>query len=254
MHSGMGTPTSPDAADLAPTDSAPGPWLDGYLWMRAGRYDLAWSAWERRPSDARVHVSRGATCRELGLHERAEEHDLAAAASAEAPITAAATVGLVADAVGRSEPYEAASRLERARQEVCNLDRSPVADRQHIRLGWVEVEVALLTGAQPDSPLPRFTASGGIDAPPTYRTGTRHHLAKGLMFAGVVDGDLGTLEHAATLAPSGWRWAIHLARVDLGASGAREEARSAWAEVVPPGPLAAEAMRIARERGLVAAP
>jgi hypothetical protein len=243
-------PPPEDVSDLIPADSVRGAWASGYLWMRAGRYDLAWRSWERCPSDPRVHVSRGAACRELGLHDRAERHDLSAAASVDPAVSAAAAVGLVADAVGRGALDEARSRLDRARRAVSNLDRAPAAGRQRIRLGWVEVEVMLLAGDEPETPLPQLTKTGAIAGPPHYGAGTRHHLAKGLLFAGVVRRDLLALGRAATMASPGLRWAVHLARVDLGADGAIGGARRAWSRIVPPPHLIDEVTSVARQRGL----
>lgn len=243
-------PPLPDDADvdvLAPPglvdEAGPGvsPWRHGYVWARLGRYDHAWAWWDEAETDgpvARTLGSRAAALRELGLHRPAEDLDRSGLGTDALPWEhAALLIGLVADAVGIGAGLEAVRRLERATDAVEGLSSDLVHDRQRIRLGWVEVEVALLVGQPPRSELPRVerTADGDrVEVPPAYRAGSVHHLAKGLLFRGVVDRDLGALQRAADIAPPSLAWAVHLARDDLGVPGARDDAARLWRQIVPP--------------------
>ena len=78
------------------------------------------------------------------------------------------------------------------------------------------------------------TAAEALFLPPPYRSGSRFHLAKGCLFAGVVRADLGLLALAAELAPPALVWGVHLARAALGVEGATEAAAAARARLVPP--------------------
>jgi hypothetical protein len=53
--------------------------------------------------------------------------------------------------------------------------------------------------------------------------------------------DLRLLDAGAAVAPVVLRWAIELARADHGAADAMAQARAAWAEMVPPHHVAADA-------------
>lgn len=213
-------PPPVEVADLVPPDAAgtSDAWVAGYLWLRAGRHDLAWAWWEEVPARdaARTEVSRAASLRERGQHGEAEVRDRRALGSASDPsVGAAASVSLVADAVGRADPDGSRRRLAEATAAVDPLSFDDAGDRQRIRLGWVTAEVALLVGEQVEVELPRVGPDGELVVPRVYRAGTRHHLAKGLMFAGVVHRSPRDLDRAAQLAPVGWRWAVDLARADL---------------------------------------
>ena len=230
----------PAAADRSAPELA---WRAGYRWMRLGRHDHAWAWWERVDDPllaTRVHVSRAASLRELRLHRSAQLEDQAAVEAdlADGWEVAGARIGLVADAVGEGDVREANDRLLGAVESVRVLPEDLPSDRQRIRLGWVACEVALMTGGVPAVRLPHFDRDGELSAPSEYRAGSDHHLAKGLLFAGVLARDPGVLDVAAGLAPPGLVWAVHLARADLDVDGAREAARDAWSEVVPPPELA----------------
>lgn len=213
-------------------------WRLGYLWMRLGRYDRAFRAWStvvEAGLRSVVRSSRATALRELGLHERAQAEDRAAGTLASTAFDhARVAVGLVADAVGLLDRDGAGARLRDARRAVSALDVSRAADRQRIRLGWVEAEVALLAGGPYPADLPRWDGQD-VHAPAVYDAGSQHHLAKGLAFAGLLARDLMTLDEAARRAPRGLAWAVHLARADLGAPSALHDARAAWSHVrVPP--------------------
>lgn len=223
-----GAPSDPELA-----------WRNGYLWMRLGRHDHAWDWWSRVDDPrfaTQVHVSRASSLRELRLHRSAELEDRAAV---EADLdggweAAAARIGLVADAVGQGDVRGANDRLADAVDAVRALPDDLPADRQRVRLGWVACEVALLTGGVPAVRLPHVDRDGDLALPDEYRAGSNHHVAKGLLFAGVLSRSVATLDAAASLAPPGLEWAVHLARADLGVDGAQEAAREAWAAIVVP--------------------
>ena len=108
----------------------------------------------------------------------------------------------------------------------------------------MHAEVALLANERPHVDLPRLEREH-IIVPDDYDSGSQHHLAKGLLFAGVIDRDRTALDAAAELAPPCLLWAVHLARRDVGAPGAVQAAREAWDQVVPP-PEHAAAVRHAQ--------
>lgn len=233
----------PEWDDAPPPDDPERAWRDGYLWMRLARYDHAWGWWALVDDPrlaTRVHASRASSLRELRLHRSADLEDAAALEASLEPgwERAAALIGRVADAVGQGDPAAANARLADALDAVRDLPDDLPAARQRIRLGWVACEVALLTGGIPAVALPHVDRDGEVAAPDVYRAGSAHHLAKGLLFAGVLSRELRVLEAAADLAPPGLAWAVHLARADLGADGARAAAREAWAEVAVPQELA----------------
>jgi hypothetical protein len=212
----------------------------GVVWSRLGRGDLAWAHWDR------VHLpelqpwlaaERGRVLRELGLHARAEALEWPALLAATDPVDQAMLrVSLVADAVGAGDVERASRRLEAARSAVDASDDDPRTARQRLRLSWVGVEVAYLRGVAPSvDGLPWWDEMTDAPAfPGDHRWGSGFHTAKGLLFAGIVHGDLRLLDAAVSAAPPVLRWAVELARADHGASDALELARDAWAQVVPP--------------------
>jgi hypothetical protein len=151
-------------------------------------------------------------------------------------------VSLVADAVGAADLERAVRRLEAAREVVDALEDGPRAARQRLRLAWVGVEVAYLRGEVPAGDgLPWWDEAAGAPAfPDDHRWGSTFHTAKGLLFAGIVHGDLRLFDAAAAAAPPVLRWAVELARADHGAPGALDLARKAWAQVVPPAQVAVD--------------
>ena len=241
-------PSSADLERLLPPDidlarperhaSARPVWL-GIVWSRMGRADLAWQFWDRvgaRAVQPWLAAERGRVLRELGLHEDAERLEWPALAAAEDPVDAAMLrISLAADAVGRGDVDGATRRFEAAREAVEALADSPRAARQRLRLTWVGVEVAWVTGNQPtDDGLPRLDATGALHLPDDLQHGSAFHRAKALLFGGLVARSLDLLDRAAELAPPVLAWAIDLARADHGADGALDRARQHWAAIVPP--------------------
>lgn len=233
----------------------------GVVWSRSARCDLAWAWWDvvsgagdgsplvagpPGPADpgtaprglaAWIAAERGRCLRELGLHQAAQDLEVPALVAANDPIDAATLhISLVADAVGLVRPDQARTRLEAARRAVASLPEGPRAARQRLRLAWVGVEVALLTGSVPASDgVPRWDdVAGGPLLPDDHAHGSRFHTAKGLLFGAVVHDDARLLAAAHELAPGMLRWAVLLALADRGEPGAIHAARRAWRLVVPP--------------------
>ena len=246
-------PSPDDLARLLPPDvdlaaparhaSARPVWL-GMVWSRLGRGDLAWQFWDRvraRGVQPWLAAERGRVLRELGLHEEAERLEWPALAAAEdAGDRAMLRVSLVADAVGRGDVDGAGRRLEAAREAVAALPEGPRAARQRLRLTWVSVEVAWVTGQQPPTrDSRRSTLAGTSTLPDDLAHGSDFHRAKALLFGGLVAHDLRLLDLAAAQAPPVLAWAVHLARADHGAPDGLEQARRHWAAIVPPPPHAA---------------
>ncbi len=231
-------PSGPGLRRDAPAEAVASVWY-GVVWGRLGRGDLAWRWFDRVRVPALgpwIAGERGRLLRELGGHASAEQFELAALPAAADPIDAALLwVSLAADAVGRSDAELARQRLARAQTLLAGQPDAPRRDRQLLRAGWVEVEIALLTGAEPPTHLlPRLRVDGQLDLPVPYRSGSRFHTAKGCLFAGVVRREPALLDRAVNLAPPALRWAVHLARASLGISGAEAAAVAARARVVPP--------------------
>ncbi|HSK23842.1 MAG TPA: hypothetical protein VK906_11725 [Egicoccus sp.] len=250
------TPPAEALADLLPPDvdlarglrhEAARPVWHGLVWSRLGRADLAWAHWDRVRLPALqpwIAAERGRVLREFGLHTRAEAIEWPALLDAGDPVDAAMLrVSLAADAVGLGDLARARRRLEAAREAVAALPESPRAARQRLRATWVGVEVAALGGEPlPTGGLPEWDAEAGAPRhPPDVAHGSRFHVAKGLLFAGIARGDVRLLDAAATLAPPVIAWAVHLARADMaGVAGADDLARHAWDAVVPPPGLEVE--------------
>lgn len=219
-------------------------WRHGYVWCRHGRFDRGWAWWARvggADLTARVHAGRAATLRQFGLHELAEAEDEAGLRAVDDwHERASLLIGLTADAIGAGDVAVTAARFQHAAEAVDALGAGLPADRQRLRFGWVAAEVQLLTGnGDATALLPRLE-DGRVVAPPPYAAGTAYHLAKGLLFAGVVRADLATLDAAAALAPDSLAWAVHLGRHALGAPDAEAAAGRAWRAIVPPDEVRAE--------------
>ena len=231
-------PSGPGLRRDAPTEAVAGVWY-GVVWGRLGRGDRAWDWFDRVAEPALgpwIAGERGRLRRELGDHGAAEQLELAALPAAVDPIDAAMLwVSLAADAVGRADDELARNRLARAQTLLAGEADAPRRDRQLLRAGWVDVEVALLTGTEPPTRLlPRLRADGELELPALYRSGSRFHTAKGCLFAGVVRREPELLGRAAALAPPALLWAVHLAQASLGVPGAEAAAVAARAWVVPP--------------------
>lgn len=224
-------------------------WRHGLLWAWAGRYDRAWAWWDRvlEPAyAARVRAARAQTLRDLSLHERAEAEDRAGLAIANRPEDRAALlIGYVADAIGLANGPEVRHRFRQASREVALLGDSVDAELERIRYGWVAAEIQLITGeGDAMSMLPGLSDDAEqLMIPERYEVGGEFHLAKGLVFAGVLTRDTELLDEAAERAPGGLLWAVHLARDAMGVPGALAQARDAWKGVVPPARHGPEASR-----------
>jgi hypothetical protein len=241
-------PANALAALLPPDVSLDGLWRHeaaqpvwyGVVWGRLGRGDLAWAHFDRvglPELGPWIAAERGRIVRELGLHAAAEAMEWPALVAAHDHVDEAMLrISLVADAVGVGEGDLAVRRLEAATTAVSRLLDRPRASRQRLRLSWVEVEVAFLTGRAPDpTKLPWWDVE--VDAPAfpvDYTSGSVFHRAKGLLFGGVVRDDLRLLDAAAPIAPPVLLWGVHLARADAGVAGALTAAQEAWARMVPP--------------------
>jgi hypothetical protein len=212
----------------------------GVVWSRLGRGDLAWEHWDGVGVAALapwIAAERGRTLREVGLHAAAEQFEGPALRLAEDPVDAAMLcISLAADAVGSLDVEAARRRFAAAEAAIAAAPDGPRAARQRLRLAWVRVEVAYLTGQRPTGEaLPVWDEAA--DRPtfsPDHDWGSRFHTAKGLLFAGVVRSDDRLLHAAATIAPPALLWAVQLARADRGTPGSMEAAQQAWRAIVPP--------------------
>jgi tetratricopeptide (TPR) repeat protein len=181
-------------------------WLLGVCLSSAGRYGGAigvlqplagGTAGEGGPELA-VLASLSASAlasvhRQLGRHEPARELDEQAlergAGSADATFDARA--GLAADAVRRGDGSEATGHVDAAAALVGGrTDRW----RQQVRLGWLRAEVAMLA-ERPGEAVP--VLGEAIDL--AERSGAPRHVAKGLLFQGVAQVQVGA-EAEATAA------------------------------------------------------
>ncbi|MEX1178089.1 MAG: hypothetical protein WEB09_06480 [Nitriliruptor sp.] len=219
---------------------AAGPVWHGVVWGRLGRADLAWVHLDRVHLPALgpwIAAERGRLLREFGLHAAAETIEFPALLAANDPVDEAMLrISLVADAVGQGDADRARRRLRAARDAVARAPDGPRTARQRVRLTWVAIEVAFITGEAPpldgtpswDDHLgaPRFTDD--------LHHGSDFHRAKALLFGGVVRDDDRLLAAAVDLAPPILAWAVHLARADRGTPGSIEAARAGWRELVPP--------------------
>lgn len=129
--------------------------------------------------------------RQLGRHEDARAWDEQARVLAgDAPEAVFdAELGLAADAIGLGQEGTASSALDAAEQLVA--DR---ADwwRQRVRLGWVRGELALLAQRPADAVEHTAAAVALAEA-----SGAPRHVAKGTMFTGIGQVQLGDLDAAA---------------------------------------------------------
>lgn len=191
------------AADL-PAEASAASWLLGVCLSSAGRYGRALDVLdplvaESDTAEGRAIASLAAATvasvhRQLGRHAVAQGYDeLALASSAEtAEGHFDAVLGLAADAIGLGDQGTAETRLAEATELVGGR-----ADwwRQRVRLGWVQAEVALLVQAPADAVQ---AAHASVEL--AERSGAPRHVAKGLLFQGVAQVEMGrTTEAAATL-------------------------------------------------------
>ena len=242
-------------ARLLPADAQPGrrlrheaaaPVWQGVVWGRLGRGDLAWAHFDRVHLPALqpwIAAERGRIVRELGLHADAEAIEWPALLAATDPTDAAMLrISLAADAVGLGDVDRAIRRHRTATDALAGLRDGPRVARQRLRLAWVGVEVAWLSGGSASvDGLPWWNEVARAPAfPADHHWGTDFHAAKGLLFGGVVRGDPRLLDAAAELAPPVIAWAVHLARADAGRVDAEVAATRAWRDIVPPPPFDAQ--------------
>ncbi len=211
----------------------------GMVWGRLGRGDLAAACFDRVEDPGLqpwIAAERGRLVRELGDHARAAGYEEPALEQAVDPVDRAMLgVSLAADAVGGGQADLAAERLATARRTLAAAaPDGPRAERQRLRASWVAVEIALLSGDAPAvDGLPRLDRAGVLQVPERYAAGSRFHLAKGLLFAGAVRGDLRLLDLASSHAPAALWWAVQLARGAAGVVGAEVAGRRARAAIIP---------------------
>jgi|GEM_PF-6364052 len=252
----------PPATSLADRDPGLGPdraaaW-HGTVWSRLGRGDLAWAWWDSTDPDgplgAWVAAERGRVLRELGLHVRAQELELAGLEKATDLVDVVTLrLSLAADAVGRGDVDRARWRWETASELLDELPATGRTARQRLRRAWVAVEVALLAGTEPPTDLlPDLGQDGEVVQPAETEHGTDFHRSKGLLFAASARRRPELLPYAARLAPGALRWAIELARLDAGDPEAASRAVGAWHAVVPPPHVAREVAATPTARRLAA--
>ena len=235
----------------------------GVVWGRLGRGDLANAAFERVNEPTLlpwIAAERGRLLRELGGHAAAEALEGPALAIATDPVDRAMLhLSMAADAVGRGDDAVAERRLRAAREVLeVTAEPGPRADRQWLRASWVAIEIALLRGGDTEVDgwshrctddslprrhgdpsrcgpvgLPQLDAAGGLQLPAAYTAGSRFHLAKGLLFAGVVRGEVRLLDLALDHAPPALWWAVQFARAAAGVTGAAAAGERARAAIVP---------------------
>lgn len=211
---------------------------NGVVWSRLGRGDRAWAWWDAVDDDSLqpwIAGERGRVLRELGLHADAqalEGEGLAAATDLVDVVLL--RLSLAADAVGLGQESAARRALGTAGSLLAELPDDERVARQRLRHRWIQAEVSLLAGSQPNADdLPSLGEDGPV-YPDDYEAGTDFHRAKGLLFAGVVRKEPELLRLASELAPAALRWAVELARLDAGDEDAAARAVGAWNQLVPP--------------------
>lgn len=211
---------------------------NGVVWGRLGRGDYAWAWWDSVTDEDLqpwIAAERGRILRELGLHRAAQQLEEDGLATAK-DLTDAVMLrlSLAADAVGMGEASVARRAMGTAGSLLSELPVDDRVRRQRLRRRWIEVELTMLDGGEPEPDGLPVPGDDGPEFPSDYDAGTDFHRAKGLLFAGVVYEDPTLLEVAAPLAPPALRWAIELARLDAGDPDAAARAATAWNQIVPP--------------------
>ena len=213
----------------------------GHVWSRLGRGDLAWAWWDQVEAEVLepwIAAERGRVLRELGLHAAASWYDELGLSNVYEPVEMVMLrLGLAADAIGLGDSEGARIRFGAADSLLRTLPDGPRAARQRLRRSWVAVELAAFSEEEPDlDTLPDLDEDGEPSFPDDYRSGTRFHRAKGLLFGGIARRDADLLDAAAAIAPPVLLWAVELARADRGDPDAEARARDAWEQIVaPPG-------------------
>lgn len=177
-------------------------WLLGVCLASSGRYGAASAVLEPLAISLPVEPERlifsslaassmASISRQLGRHAEGRARDeVGLDLAGEAPEARFdALLGLAADAVGLGEDDEAAFRLGEATHLVMVR---PDWWRQRVRVDWVAAEIALLRD-QPEDAVQR--AAGAVAL--AENSGAPRHVAKGLLFQGVAEVQVGELELAA---------------------------------------------------------
>jgi hypothetical protein len=176
-------------------------WLLGVCLSSAGHVGAALSVLEplassevsepeRRLFSSLAAATLASVHRQLGRHEdgRAwDERALAVAGNAPEAVFDA-TLGLAADAIGLGDAATAGERLAAADEQATG--RSDWW-RQRVRLDWVRAELALLT----DEPAAALARAGAAVAR-AEGSGAPRHVAKGTLFTGVAQLQLGDVDAA----------------------------------------------------------
>lgn len=177
-------------------------WLLGVALAAAGRYGAALtvlsplvdSGGEEDAPEHRVVYAALASAsiagvhRQLGRHAVAQQADLTALALGEGDdrATAAALLGLAADAVGLGDVDQAGLRLAEAltflAPDAPTADRRDDGWRPRVRIDWLRAEIALLQGRGEDGV--RCAAEAVERA---ERADAPRHLARGLLLLGVAE-------------------------------------------------------------------
>jgi hypothetical protein len=186
-------------------------WLLGVALSAAGRYGAALTVLapllelgeagggESIAPETRLFASFAAATaasvhRGLGRHAAAAELDSRGLALTEGPGEAAfdCVLGLVSDSVGGGDLDNARSWL--AKSEAIIESRGGDWWRQRIRLDWARAEVALLADVPKDAITSAASSVTGAEAARAPR-----HVAKGLLFQGVAELQVGSTEGVGTL-------------------------------------------------------
>ncbi len=196
-------------------------WLLGVCLSSAGRYGSALQVLEPIAAPegdvtaelqvfaALAAASAASVHRQLGRHAVARRYDEQGLARTDGTGEPAfdCLLGLAADAVGLGEKGPAQEHLAAAR--VLAGGRSEWW-RQRVRLGWLDAEVGLLVG---DGQVAAAAAEQAVDL--AERSGAPRHVAKGLLFLGVAQVEIGGLDEAATALKRGGLLAESLGTLPL---------------------------------------
>jgi hypothetical protein len=214
------------AAELASAgglsvEAAAAGWLLGVCLSSAGRYGSALQVLEpiaapegdvppeHQVFAALASASVASVHRQLGRHGVARTYDEQGLARTDGSGEAAfdCRLGLAADAVGLGDKAAAQEHLAAAQMLVEGR-----ADwwRQRVRLGWLDAEVGLLVG---DGETAATAAEQAVDL--AERSGAPRHVAKGLLFLGVAQVEVGRLDDAATALKRGGLLAESLGTLPL---------------------------------------
>jgi tetratricopeptide (TPR) repeat protein len=196
-------------------------WLLGVCLSSAGRYGSALQILEPVATPegevgpelqifaALASASAASVHRQLGRHGEARRYDEQGLARTDGSGEAAfdCLLGLAADAVGLGDKAAAQEHLAAAQKLAEGR-----ADwwRQRVRLGWLDAEVGLLVG---DGEAAAAAAEQAVDL--AERSGAPRHVAKGLLFLGVAQVEVGRLDDAATALKRGGLLAESLGTLPL---------------------------------------